>query len=968
MVRAACIAALITAAAAGFARDTGDRSIPPFASPEYLEMFIATKTPYTHIVRCARRDCPGYANPGFLHWHRERPDHVQCRECETWYPNEEFPEDQYFEVDGERYYYHEDEDGRPLHFSGFVRYSRVMRALYDARYAARDYAQDGDVERGRQARDVLLAIAEAYPGYFYARTPTFNPGAPVFPDAPGNMGAGRLKQYFGDYGLPSFFCDIYDPLADSELLTDQQRLQVRALLEDSVGTCVFPYFRLYRATGNTAGQMLTDFMRAGTSFPDMQISDRVHEYHFGEERLLSGADLVHEAVEGSYGVRNLIANGFYSDGFWHEGSLSYQHMVLVGLLPALRLMEGYSDPPGYVPADPTWRPLDDFDPLAHQRLRRALHSLPLLAFPDGTALTIGDTHKGQEITERWQEALGEFAPEGGLSVPEQSAFEDGIGVAALRCGEGPDATAAFLTYGLRGGGHSHYDQLSLTFYALGHELATDIGYPDSTDPLRHRWWNRAAAHNTVVIDGRNQAQSMGRLELFAEGPRFRVAQASCGNAYPELADYRRTLVLVGDASDDSAARYLVDVFHVAGGETRDWAFHGQAEPDHSPAVFEVTGLDLTEHGAATLLEVTPGAEPETMGYDEVTELRHGTVAGPWEARWRMPDADDLTLRLLAMGDPPGAEVFVGSAPGHRRPPKQRVDIGRRMTWLCRRRPDGPDPTAFTSVIEAQAPGGPAPVAARTLECSAPGSSGATALEVTHASGSDVFIIAREAGEISVAEIGLTMDGRIGLVSFDRAGEPTDAMLLDGRSLAVGDLALEAEQGSLVGEVTGLPEGVSDAPLVIEVDMELAEGDGTRVVTIAHANGTASTYQVRRVEPLEGGGTRLTLDRSGLEGAGQVGRLSDDGLTLFANAGFKRMEPALSELFYDGAMVEVDGERVAVRSVSHHGRGEPFLHEVSLRSPLEEGEALVGRPLTVSRIAIGDMVRIPAIMRSSINQQ
>ena len=41
--------------------------------------------------------------------------------------------------------------------------------------------------------------------------------------------------------------------------------------------------------------------------------------------------------------------------------------------------------------------------------------------------------------------------------------------------------------------------------------------------------------------------------------------------------------------------------------------------------------------------------------------------------------------------------------------------------------------------------------------------------------------------------------------------------------------------------------------------------------INNANGTGSAYQVRGVQPLEGGGTRLTLDRSGLEGTGQVGR-------------------------------------------------------------------------------------------------
>lgn len=961
MIRAASVVALISVAAIVRAQETADRPVPPFASPEYIEMFVTRMTPYTHVVRCARKDCPGYANPGFLQWHAERADHVQCKECGTWYPNEEFPEDSYFEVDGERYSYHEDEDGRPLHFSGFVRYSRLHRALYDARYAAQDYARDGDPERGRQARDVLLAIAEAYPGFFYARTPTFGPGAPFFPSVPGDMGAGRYKQYFGDYGMPSFFCDIYAPLADSDLLTDQQRLQVRALLEDSVGTCVFPYFRLYRATGNTAGQMLTDFMRAGTLFPEMQISDLVHEYHFGEQRLLSGADLVHEAIEGSYGVSNLIGNGFYSDGFWHEGSLSYQQMVLGGVLPALRLMNGYSDPPGYVPADATWQALDAFDPLEHDRLRRALYSLPLLAFPDGTALTLGDTHKGADVAQAWAKALGEFAPEEGVSVPEESAFHDGIGVAALRCGEGPDATAAFLTYGPRGGGHSHYDQLSLTYYALGHELATDIGYPDSTDPLRSRWWNRSAAHNTVVVDGRNQAQSLGRLDLYATSDRFRAVQASCENAYPDLGDYRRTLVLAGDAEDASAARYVVDVFHVLGGETQDWVFHAQSEPEHAPEAFEASQLDLTGSDATTLLELTPGAEPETMGYDQVTDLRHAAINGPWEAAWRMPEAGDLTLRLLALDEPSG-EVFVGSAPAHRLAPSKRVDVGKRMTWLCRRRTGAGTATAFTSVIEAQAPGSPAAVSARRLSCVAPPEAAATALEVTHATGRDLFVIAREPAEIRVPEADLAMIGRIGVVAFNAAGAVTDAMLLDGSALTVGEFALEAERGSLVGQVVGLPEGVSDAPLVIDVDLALTADDGGSLVTISHANGTGSAYQVRHAEPLEGGGSRLTLDRSGQEGTGQIGRVSDDGQTVFANSGFRQMEQGLSGVFYDGAVLEVGGQRVPIQSVSHHGRGEPFLHEATLHSPLTDTASLIGRPLTISRISAGDVVRVPAIAR------
>ena len=238
-----------------------------------------------------------------------------------------------------------------------------------------------------------------------------------------------------------------------------------------------------------------------------------------------------------------------------------------------------------------------------------------------SALTLGDTHKGQDVTERWQESLGDLAPPAGLAVPTESAFHDGIGVTALRCGSGREATAAFLIHGPRGGGHSHYDQLSITLYALGHELATDIGYPDSTDPLRGRWWNRTAAHNTVVVDGRNQAQSMGALEVFAAAGRVRVAQAICTNAYPELTDYRRTVVLVGEAAEPTATRYLVDVFHVIGGTLHDWAFHAQSEPELPESGFALDGVTAVAKGGASLLEHTPGAQPDVMGYDCLTDRK-----------------------------------------------------------------------------------------------------------------------------------------------------------------------------------------------------------------------------------------------------------------------------------------------------------------------------------------------------------
>ena len=938
--------------------------LPRFASPEYLERYLPEKTPYTHICGCARLECEAYNKAPFMTWDRNEPDRVTCTACRTPYPSDEFPEDASFEVDGRSYAYHEDAKGKQHHFSGRAAYHRVIRALYDARYAAQDYGKSADAERGRQARDILLRFADVYPGWFYARAPTMTPGAkPYFPDVPGNAGAGRLKQYFGDYGFPSFFCAVYEPLAAGGLLTNEERGRARGLLADCVGQCVLPYFRLYRLTGNTAGQIFTDLVRTGKAFPDLEVHDLVHEHHFEEERILRGADLVHVVIHGPYGIANLLANGFHPDGFWHEGSLSYQSMVLHGLVPCLRELRGYSDPPDYRPPDPAWQRLDGFRPVQWTALRRALFSLPLLALPDGGILPLGDSHKQAMILPDWQKTLGDLAPPDGFRVPVGSAFHDGIGVAALRCGQGPNATAAFLTYGPRGGGHSHYDQLSLTYYSLGHELATDIGYPGSTDPLRHTWWNRTASHNTVVVDGQNQRQSLGRVVAYAAGPRFRVVQARCGNAYPQLDDYRRTLVLVGDAARDDAPRYLVDVFHVVGGSVHDYCFHGQSEPEMAQALFASEGVALAAVAdeSKTLLDFTPGCAPKTMGYDYVDHIRHGTASRPWHAEWRIPDEADTRLRLTRL-PADDEQVFVGQASGHRvYPGHAKLDIGKKMTWLCARRAGtSPARSAFAGLVQAYGAGATLMSSLRRLRVSAEGTSDAVALEVAHGHGTDVIVVSRTAGErVVVAERDLRFDGRVAAVSLDPAGRPYAATVVEGEELVLDDFRLTVP-ATRAGDVALLPEGVSERHLVLGVNGAVPTAAVGHVLTLAHTNGTGSAWTVRSVDPGTGERTRVTLDRSALEGRGRVGRLSEDGRTLFCNSGFHRLEKDMCELFYGGMWLGVGEQRRQIESVTMHGRAEPFLWEVELRAPLPDPPALTGRQFVLSRVAVGDRFTIPGV--------
>ena len=134
-----------------------------------------------------------------------------------------------------------------------------------------------------------------------------------------------------------------------------------------------------------------------------------------------------------------------------------------------------------------------------------------------------------------------------------------------------------------------------------------------------------ASHNTVVIDGENQAfeerdkpPTDGSLRFFDVGDRrVQVVRADGERGYRGKAKiYRRTLIVV-DAGE--GRRYAVDVFDVEGGGTHDYFLHGDA--DHPTVV--TTALECKP--LATLLP--PGLDwkpPRNIG--DVNRVRHSHYA------------------------------------------------------------------------------------------------------------------------------------------------------------------------------------------------------------------------------------------------------------------------------------------------------------------------------------------------------
>lgn len=196
-------------------------------------------------------------------------------------------------------------------------------------------------------------------------------------------------------------------------------------------------------------------------------------------------------------------------------------------------------------------------------------------------------------------------------------------LALLRSGRGQHARVVTLDYD-SGGAHGHFDGMALGLFAHGLDLLPDFGYPPVqyggwTTP-RANWYKMTGAHNTVAVDGRNQATAAGRTTLWGEGESLRAVRVSG----PELIrgkQYERTVAMVDVSSEDF---YVVDVFRVVGGT------------NHAKFVYG-TFADLETEG----LSLRPAASPFGADFQLDKFSVDPVPAMGWSVIWNVQDPQKL---------------------------------------------------------------------------------------------------------------------------------------------------------------------------------------------------------------------------------------------------------------------------------------------------------------------------------------
>jgi len=163
--------------------------------------------------------------------------------------------------------------------------------------------------------------------------------------------------------------------------------------------------------------------------------------------------------------------------------------------------------------------------------------------------------------------------------PEKPTHMPDAGITVLRRA----GRWALLKYNSYNGGHDHFDRLGMIFNDGGRELYPDLGTINYGHPLYKAWYKTTEAHNTIMVDGKQQAKEGCAAPVFKDERDFAGVSVRCDMLY-EGVSVTRALALTDTA--------LVDVVLVRSGSdhTYDWFLHvgaaaekaAQMIPDASP--------------------------------------------------------------------------------------------------------------------------------------------------------------------------------------------------------------------------------------------------------------------------------------------------------------------------------------------------------------------------------------------------
>jgi len=791
-------------------------------TPEWLRQMGPETTPgdtlFTPCPACRDQGKPVHPH-GLWQWSPDKPDQLQCKSCGTIFPNERYPEsivltakwggEQKFTFyGGPTFVIFSLREGRPS-FTGNMRAYKVNYVQSRLSNLTLGYALSKEESLAAAARLILLRFADTYPRWLV------HSGYGDYADMDPKIAAAQINN------LPEPEL-VYPPnQPDRKLHTgywSAGRARGVGMEQGFVVTCVEAYDLMYDATfegkplfsDQDRLKIERDLLFEGASmlWPDPNLNNKSVGGRMA--CLLVGLCLGNpELVRfGWSGFEHTVNDWFLDDGATSE-SPGYASMTLSGVWPIAEAMKGYSDPPGYLPkGGPRIHNLNPYHDTCYPLVWRAMYNtlqgdLKYPPIEDSysssslSALSIelmAANYDDPRYLALLKEVAGADLSGGSLSKaiflrdpelakrPSSSIHFEDVTFPELRWGvfrtgaHGRDGFLCLNADEFRG--HHHYDSLDLYYWRDNQELLSDLGY--LWDHPDKRYLYRTAAHNLVVIDGKEQAgrgQRGGQFHLFSPVLPFKVMEAS-SRAYPDASVYRRTVMQIDHGDKHS---YVLDVFRVLGGEQRDYLFHG---PNNE---YRVGGMGLAPWAG----------DAASIGYAALKNVRTATGSAPWKISWELPDQRSFTA--WSPGGV-GEQVFIGEGWGQR--DWKNSDRGATLPYVMRRL-TGDEPSVFISVFEGSKSGEECVRSVRSLKVAGDLATLPVAVEVQQDGLVDVFFSAVGASPALVE----TSAGRLAVKGLAahvtlRDGQAVTGSLIGGTSLKIGRLELTLPVAVYRGAVTG----------------------------------------------------------------------------------------------------------------------------------------------------------------------
>jgi len=211
--------------------------------------------------------------------------------------------------------------------------------------------------------------------------------------------------------------------------------------------------------------------------------------------------------------------------------------------------------------------------------------------------------------------------------------------------------------------HSHLDVLGLDYFAAGARQLCDSGLYTYDPGPDYAYFFGTRAHNTVVVDGRDQSTA-GEVTagLTASGPRW-AYQSGSHALYPGVVHRRsvllleRDLTLVYDTVESQEPHDYAQIWHLASGYAASVAGLNSTglASDGQAAVVVRQGLGA----GLSLLPIAGATDPMQGWYSEV----YGTMVPSYALEYHLAASEGHYVTLIATGPAARAESSITASVG-----------------------------------------------------------------------------------------------------------------------------------------------------------------------------------------------------------------------------------------------------------------------------------------------------------------